>query len=237
MPVGKVTASNRGRAAIAAALIAAAAGGWQVYNTAEPVKAPAPIVATAPKPAPIVTPAAPAKPAVAAVQGPAMVYPPAVILARDELIKPWEGVVLKSHWDRFARIYDICYGKTRLNGKPITAGMSFTLAQCDAFLMVELYNDYYLQLVKRIPGFTTFPVSVQAAMISGAYNFGVDAMVKSSAVQKFALKGDWAGACKAQTAFNKAGGKIVNGLVKRREMGDAQRKGEAEICLSGLPKK
>ncbi|MGV1953138.1 glycoside hydrolase family protein [Agrobacterium vitis] len=41
-------------------------------------------------------------------------------------------------------------------------------------------------------------------------------------------------ACEAQTAWNKAGGQVVNGLVKRREMGDAQRIGEAEICVSGL---
>jgi len=31
-----------------------------------------------------------------------------------------------------------------------------------------------------------------------------------------------------------AGGQMVNGLVKRREMGDAQRLGEAETCVSGL---
>jgi lysozyme len=41
-------------------------------------------------------------------------------------------------------------------------------------------------------------------------------------------------ACVAQTAFNKAGGKIVQGLVYRREMGDAQRLGEAETRVSGL---
>lgn len=155
--------------------------------------------------------------------------PAAVILATDALIKPWEGLVLVSHWDRYAKIWDICYGET----KGITAGMKKTKAECETMLKRRVYNDYYLPLTKKIPGFTDFPVSVQASFISGAYNFGVGAMVKSTAV-KHALKGNWRAACEAQTAFNKAGGQIVNGLVKRREMGDAQRAGEAEVCVSGL---
>jgi len=89
--------------------------------------------------------------------------PPAVILATDALIKPWEGLVLKSHWDRYAKIWDICYGET----KNITAGMTKTKAECEDMLKRRVYNDYYMPLVKRVPGFTDFPISVQATMISG----------------------------------------------------------------------
>jgi GH24 family phage-related lysozyme (muramidase) len=160
-------------------------------------------------------------------------HPASVILATNTLIKPWEGLVLQSHWDPFAKIYDICYGKTRINGKPVQAGMSFSKEQCDAFLEEEVYEDYYLPLTKRIKGFTSFPVSVQASQISGAYNFGVGGMVNSTAA-RLASQGKYREACEAQTAWNKAGGKVVGGLVKRREMGDAQRMGEAETCVSGL---
>lgn len=198
MPINKIVATKRGKAAIAAAIIAAAAGGWQSVKDTS-----------------------------------AKVHPPAVVLATEHLIRPWEGLVLSAHWDRFAKIYDICYGKTRINGKPVTADMKFTKAECDAFLEEEVYEEYYLPLTKRIPGFTSFPIGNQAAMISGAYNFGVAGMVGSSAT-RLALQGRWKEACEAQTAWNKAGGQVVNGLVKRREMGDAQRKGEAEICVSGL---
>jgi GH24 family phage-related lysozyme (muramidase) len=159
--------------------------------------------------------------------------PAAVILATDTLIKPWEGLVLKSHWDRFAGIYDICHGETRINGKPVQPGMSFTAAECDAILEKRVYNDYYLPLTKQIKGFTRFPVSVQASMISGAYNFGVSGMVNSTAA-RLAVQGKYREACIAQTAWNKAGGQVVGGLVKRREMGDAQRAGEAEVCVSGI---
>ncbi|MBO9194314.1 lysozyme [Rhizobium sp. 16-449-1b] len=159
--------------------------------------------------------------------------PVAVILATDSLIKPWEGLVLKSHWDPYAKIYDICYGETRINGKPVTAGMSFTKAQCDEILERRVYNDYYLPLTKSIKGFKSFPTSVQAVQISGAYNFGIGGMANSTAA-RLATQGRYREACEAQTAWNRAGGQVVQGLVKRREMGDAQRIGEAELCVSGL---
>lgn len=162
------------------------------------------------------------------------VLPPAVILATDALIVPWEGLVLKSHWDPFAKIWDICHGNTRINGKPVTSGMSFTKAECTVIARQQIFNDYFLPLTKQIKGFETMPVSVQASMISGAYNFGVSGMVNSTAAKKH-MSGQYRAGCEAQTAWNKAGGQVVRGLVNRREMGDKQRQGEAELCVSGLP--
>lgn len=159
--------------------------------------------------------------------------PPAVILATDTLITPWEGLVLKSHWDSYAKIWDICYGNTRINGKPVTAGMSFTKAECQEIARQQIFNEYYLPLVQRIKGFEKMPVGVQASMISGAYNFGVNGMVNSTAAKRH-MAGRYREGCEAQTAWNKAGGQVVRGLVLRREMGDKQRQGEAEVCVSGL---
>lgn len=162
------------------------------------------------------------------------VLPPAVILATDKLIIPWEGLVLKSHWDPYAKIWDICHGNTRVNGKPVKPGMSFTKAECTQIARAQIYHDYYVPLTKRIKGYTSMPVGVQASMLSGAYNFGENGMVNSTAA-KLHMKGMYRQGCEAQTAWNKAGGQVVNGLVKRREMGDAYRMGEAEICVTGLP--
>ena len=155
--------------------------------------------------------------------------PPAVVLATDTLIKPWEGLTLVSHWDRYAKIWDICYGET----KGITAGMRKTKTECEDMLRRRVFNDYYLPLTRQIPGFTSMPIGVQASMVSGAYNFGVSGMVNSRAAALH-RQGRYREGCEAQTAWNKAGGQVVNGLVKRREMGDAQRAGEAEVCVSGL---
>lgn len=199
MPINKITATKRGKAAIAAVLAGIAAGGFAGYDR----------YAKTDK------------------------MDPAVILAVEKAIIPWEGLQLKSHWDPFAKIYDICYGETRINGKPVTPGMSFTADQCGAMLIARVNRDYYGQITKCAPKLPSAPISVQASMVSGAYNFGVRAWCNSTAARMIKAE-NWRGACEAQTAFNKAGGRIVNGLVKRREMGDAQRLGEAELCVSGL---
>ncbi len=162
-------------------------------------------------------------------------YPAAVILSADHLIKPWEGLVLKSHWDKFGKVWDICYGET----KGIGPRMVKTPEECTEMLYRRVYADYYIPLTKCAANFTEAPESVQASMISGAYNFGVGSLKAkrgwcgSTAARKL-REGSWAQACEAQTAWNKAGGQILRGLVNRREMGDAQRIGEAELCLSGL---
>lgn len=155
--------------------------------------------------------------------------PIAVELAVDAIITPWEGLVLKSHWDSFSKRWDICYGET----KGIGPNMVKTKAECKAMLIRRVTNDFYKPLTQCIAGFAKIPVSLQASMVSGAYNFGVGAACSSTAA-RYARVGKYPEACLAQTAFNKAGGGVVQGLVNRREMGDAGRIGEAELCVSGL---
>jgi GH24 family phage-related lysozyme (muramidase) len=155
--------------------------------------------------------------------------PASVALSVDSLIMPWEGLVLRPHWDRFSNRWDICFGET----KGIGPNMVKTKAECRQMLMTRVVNDYYKPLTECIDGFEDMPISVQASMISGAYNYGPRAQCNSRAAQ-FARDEQYRQACEAQTAFNKAGGHTVPGLVLRREMGDAQRIGEAELCVSGL---
>lgn len=241
MPINKIKPTRRGMAAIATAVAVAMAGGWATQRDTTPD-----------------------------------VLPPAVVLATDTLIVPWEGLVLESHWDRFAKIWDICHGNTRVNGKPVGPGMRFTKAECTTIAREQIYHEYYLPLVRQVPGYTDMPLSVQASMLSGAYNFGVKGMMGSTATrlhkQAHALQvraieanaeaakaknaenerlaaskraeadllrrlsaDQYRKGCEAQTAWNKAGGQVVRGLVNRREMGDAQRLGEAELCVSGIP--
>jgi GH24 family phage-related lysozyme (muramidase) len=204
MPINKIIETKRGKAAVVGAIIAAAAAGWHSVKDTS-----------------------------------AKVLPPAVILATDQLILPWEGMVLSAHWDRFAKIYDICAGLTKINGKPVTANMRFSRAQCEAMTREQIFNDYYLKLIEKVPGYASFPIGVQAAMLSGAYNFGVGSITSGkgmagSTATRFHMTGEYRKGCEAQTNFNKAGGIVLDGLVKRREMGDRQRIGEAEICVTGL---
>lgn len=111
--------------------------------------------------------------------------------------------------------------------------MTKTRAECKDMLLRRVHDDYYQPIMKCSPNLAKAPISVRASMLSGSYNFGVGAWCRSTAKARVEA-GRWTEACEAQTAFNKAGGMIVRGLVNRREMGGAQRVGEAELCVSGL---
>lgn len=221
MPINKIKATLRGKNAVAAAIVFAAASGWTAYTTAvQKPQAVAQHVVKAESPSVTIRRAID--------KG---YIPPAVKLAVDELIAPWEGLRTTAYLDRLPKkpVWTVCYGDTL----DVTAGMKFSVADCKAKLMQRAIYDYYLPLVDGVPGFTEAPISLQASMISGAYNYGVDRQ-KRSTTADLVGKRRYNDACLAQTAFNKANGRIVIGLVNRREMGDSQRIGEAELCVSGL---
>lgn len=155
--------------------------------------------------------------------------PPAVVLAAKYVAGPWEGLELTAYWDTYGKVWTVCRGET----KGVKKGDHYTAVECEAMFIDRLDRDFYRPIVQCAPALAGAPVSVQAAMLSGAYNFGVGAWCKSTAAARVRAK-DYRAACEAQTAFNKAGGKILPGLVNRREMGDATRIGEGELCVSGL---
>lgn len=64
------------------------------------------------------------------------------------------------------------------------------------------------------------------AYLSLAYNIGTGAFCKSTLVKK-ANAGDYAGACSEILRWNRAGGKVLNGLTKRREAEHKQCMGNA----------
>jgi lysozyme len=196
MPVNKITASKRGKSAIAAVLAAAVAIGGVWFAKGPDGKQ----------------------------------YPASVVLAVKE-IKKWEGFAPVAYVDRIARP-PICtkgYGDTE-NCHP---GDRMTEPQAEALLLARAYKNFYLPMTRCIKDFESMPVSVGASAIMGAYNYGVPRWCHSTAARKFASR-RYAEGCSAATAFNRAGGRVINGLVHRREMGDAQRMGEAELCVSGL---
>lgn len=157
--------------------------------------------------------------------------PDDVVLASEYLVNPWEGEVLKAYLDRLADppVWTICAGDTQ-NVKP---GMVETPKGCSERLERRMTQEFRPALVKCIPGFNGKPVSWRAMMDSLAWNIGSGAACNSRAAS-FGIANRFYESCIAATAFNRAGGRVIVGLVKRREMGDAQRLGEAELCVSGL---
>lgn len=212
-PINKISPSKRAGAAIAA--IAAVASIWTAFTSSE-----------MPAAKPGITPAI----VHAAIeQG---ITPPAVKLAVDNLIKPWEGFSNIAYQDHIGK-WTIGFGDTTINGRPVRKGDYISREDAEKRLMVRVTRDYYLPLVDGIKDFAKAPDSVQASLLSGAYNFGV----KLNSSQAISVsRHQYRKACEDQTAYNRAAGKVSNGLVKRREMGDANRIGEAELCVTGIPK-
>ena len=149
-----------------------------------------------------------------------------------KILQPWEGRHLVAYLDTLATnpVWTICDGDT----DNVRKGMVETPAGCDKRLAVKMEKDYRPFLVNCIANWDRAPLSWRGSMLTLSWNVGVGATCKSTAA-RLGREGRFRESCEAATAFNKAGGRVLRGLVNRREMGDAARPGEAEVCVSGLP--
>lgn len=104
-----------------------------------------------------------------------------------------------------------------LTGKGITVGKTFTEAQCATMLEASLV-DTSTHVMRCTPGLAlTVPRRdhVRFAAVSLAHNVGWPTYCKST-MRRQINAGQIAQSCVSLTWFNKAGGRVVNGLVKRR---------------------
>jgi lysozyme len=113
----------------------------------------------------------------------------------------------------------ICYGATR----GVTLGETATKQECDARLLDEL-REYEAGMLACLE--TPLPPKVQVAFVSLTYNIGTAAFCRSS-VARHANVNDLAAACDAILKWNKAGGREIAGLTRRRQA-------ERKICREGL---
>jgi GH24 family phage-related lysozyme (muramidase) len=156
--------------------------------------------------------------------------PDDVALAATHLVSPWEGRELEAYPDPATggEPWTICDGDT----VGVRPGMVETAAGCEARLSRRMLQ-FRAQLVACIARFERAPLSWRAMMNSLSYNIGTGAACRSTAA-RLGMAGRYAESCKAATAFNRANGRVMIGLVKRRTSGDAQRIGEHELCAAGL---
>lgn len=157
--------------------------------------------------------------------------PAAIMLASQSLVQPWEGRVLRAYLDTLPTtpVWTICDGDTQ----NVTPGLIETPAGCDQRLRRRMASEFYPQLRACISGFDGKPLAWQAMMLSLSWNIGWSAACRSTAA-KLGRQGKFLESCNAATAFNRSGGRVIVGLVNRREMGDASRIGEGELCVSGI---
>ena len=125
-----------------------------------------------------------------------------------DLIRRWEGCKLAAYQCN-AGVWTIGWGST---GQGIAKGVKWTQEQADK----RLHDD-----LRRFAGGVFAAVSRPAtpsqlgAMISLAYNIGIGAFRSSTLLRKFNA-GDVSGAGDQFLRWNRARGKVIQGLTNRR---------------------
>ena len=126
-----------------------------------------------------------------------------------ELIKHFEGFSAKAYKCP-AGVWTIGYGSTTWeDGRPVRAGETITQAKAEA-LVVDWLNK---NVRPKLAGMRLKPGQV-AAIESLVYNIGWPNFSKSKCWSGIKTR-DW-GTVYMQWDWIKAGGKVLNGLVKRR---------------------
>ena len=139
------------------------------------------------------------------------------------LISRWEGLENFAYQD-IVGVWTICYGHTRT----ARSGQFKTDAECRALLVTEIheYRDDIL------PCFSDETLEQRmndwrlTSYTSLGFNVGSQRTCRSTAMRRV-NRGDIKGGCEALTWWNRAGGRVVRGLVNRRAA-------EKEHCLRGL---
>ena len=130
-----------------------------------------------------------------------------------DLIKEFEGLRTRAYQDSVG-VWTIGYGTTAAADVGIVPreGMTITEAEAEEFLL-----RFVNRIEERVRPHITQPISdnEMGAFVSLAYNIGIPGFLGSTALRKF-NEGDKAGAADAILMWNKAGGRVLGGLERRR---------------------
>lgn len=129
-----------------------------------------------------------------------------------DLIKEFEGFKAEAYLCP-AGIPTIGYGSTRVHGMKVTLGMKCTVEEAEGYLMDEI--DEFTPMLNRIISFEMSQEQFDA-ICSFVYNLGIGNFQKSTLLKKINVK-DYNGAADEFLKWNKAGGKVLPGLTRRRE--------------------
>jgi lysozyme len=127
-----------------------------------------------------------------------------------DLIKSFEGLELKSYLCA-ANVLTIGYGST---GPHVKKGMIITEAKAEKLLVEDLER-----FVEGVNKAVTSKINQNQfdALVSFAFNLGVGALQKSTLLKKVNANPSDKSIADEFEKWNKAGGKVLKGLVRRRE--------------------
>lgn len=131
-------------------------------------------------------------------------------------IKESEGLRLEAYPDPGSvdgKPVTIGYGTTKINGKVIKLGSKITKAQAEEYLNADL-----IAFGTKVAALIKVPVTDNqfGALVSFAYNIGLDAFAKSTLLRHLNA-GNYADVPAQMRRWNKNDGKVMKGLVNRRE--------------------
>lgn len=148
-------------------------------------------------------------------------YKDAQCLAKEALIKPFEGYHRRLPDGGCVAYPDpgtgddpwtIGWGST---GPGITKGTVWTLQQAEQALEAHI-QKFTLGVLALSPGLVNEPSRRLAAIISFAYNCGLG-NYRISRLRKRIDAKDWGGAAEQILKWNKAAGRVLPGLTRRRQ--------------------
>ena len=134
-----------------------------------------------------------------------------------KLIKKWEGCRLEAYRCP-ADVPTIGYGATRLANRAVRMGDTITQQEADEMLLHEVENLFAPGVFALLPLAKKWRGEQTAAIISFAYNVGLGALEEST-LRKRLLAGEDATKVVIEELprWNKAGSKVLEGLVNRRK--------------------
>ena len=136
------------------------------------------------------------------------------------LIGGYEGLRTRTYLD-VVGIPTVCFGETR----GVQLGDQYTPEQCRAMLGDALI-EFETNMRRCLVAPDMIPDKPYVAFLSLSYNIGSRAFCGSTVARR-ANAGDLRGACNAIPAWNRAGGRVIPGLVNRRTA-------EQKLCLEGV---
>ena len=129
------------------------------------------------------------------------------------LIKEFEGLRLRAYDDGIG-VWTVGIGTIRYpNGKRVQKGDVITESQAEEYLKHDLNNfEKTVNEVVKVP----LTQNQYDAIVSLTYNIGATAFSRSTLLKRLNNK-DYKGAADQFLVWNKAGGKVMHGLIRRRE--------------------
>jgi len=135
------------------------------------------------------------------------------------MIEQWEGLRLQTYSDSVG-VLTIGYGHT---GPDVHEGQDITDTQADVLLSFDLHK-FETAVSNMLDGAPTSQTQFDA-LVSFAYNLGAGAL-KSSSLLHYHQEGQYGLATAEFPKWDHAGGRVLAGLLRRRQ-------GEAAVYLYG----